>query len=67
LNFLPLPAPAGIVAANLRLVALHRLDDVVAADARRLAILDQIVDARRRRRLGAAGRSTSAAPAGCCS
>src|SRR5688572_13579446 len=55
LELLAAAAPARIVAADLRLVALHRLDHVVAADAGRLAILDEVVDAARRRRLRRAG------------
>src|SRR5688572_24838058 len=54
-EFLAAAAPARIVAANLRLLALHGLDHVVAADPRRLAILHEVVDAlRRRRRRGSA-------------
>src|SRR4051812_44164443 len=53
LEFLAAAAPARVVAADLRLIALDGLDDVVAADARGpalsgvegLPILDQLVDA----------------------
>src|SRR5688572_14222502 len=47
LEFLAASAPARVVAADLRLLALHRLDDVVAADPRGLAVLRQVLDADR--------------------
>src|SRR5262245_2499970 len=50
------PAPAGIVAANLRLIALHGLDDVVAADARRLLLAARRAERARGRLLRADGR-----------
>ncbi len=64
LEFLTAPAPARIVAADLRLFALDGLDHVVAADARRpalsgvegLAILDEIIGAFRRRGLRGYGQ-----------
>ena len=51
LEFFTAATPARIVAANLRLVPLHRLDHIVAADARGPALLREVV-----RRTAAAAR-----------